>query len=184
MKKLLQLLMVPAFCLVSMQAGSLNVSAQQANCNDASISDTGAGSENKIICQDSNTVVIQCTNNTIVRIDLNQNSQSGNASSDSNTNAGSTTTGNASNESNNNIDVNSACGEAATTEQTPTPVKPEETPVATPVATPVVAKTATVLPNTGNETKVMTAGVITASVAGAAILAQTGISLFRKFSIK
>ena len=179
MKKVLQLLVVPAF-LMGVTVWSFGASASAIPCDDVTISNTGPSSENRILCQDETSITIQCSNNTIVTIDINQDAGSGDAEVEGNTNGGNANSGDANNNSEVEVDVNNVCGDTST-EETPeqptTPVTPASTTTTTPTdAAPVSKPTVKSLPNTGEVSPVVIAGALLVAVASTMIVARTVLS--------
>lgn len=182
MKKLLQLLTIPVLS-VSMAVTTGSTSAQTAqSCDSASISNTGPGSENKIICSDDTKVVIKCSNGTVINVDLDQDADSGDGTVDGNTNGGGATSGDANNEANLNVDVDNACvlacGACATPEtpKPPTPLTPT-----TAVVTPAQPTKTTSLPSTGDMTPLMEAGLVTGAIVALLAVSRFGVALYRKY---
>lgn len=155
------------------------VSAQQVNCDNATIQDTGAGSTNEIICQDETTIVIQCSNNTIIRVNIDQNSDTGGATNGENTNSLGSTTGDAANDQATDIDIDALCAE-----QTPiTPVTTITTPT-TPATTnpqPTIIKK---LPKTGETTLFEKTLIGAVSLLGLSVIASTSLRIYRRLGIK
>ena len=184
MKKIFQSLMVSAF-FVGVGLPASSVSAESSSCSDAEITNTGPESENKIICQDENTVVIQCTNGTIVNVDINQDSNSGDADNSGNTNGGNASTGDANNNSNAEVDVDNACGSSTETvkvaQEEPTPVTPKEADAPVVTETVQASDPVQVLPETNGSSNVFIASVIAGSLALAAGLTQLASTLYQKF---
>lgn len=186
MKKLLQILLIPVFFAAVSIPASVASAQSASNCDDASISNTGPSSTNKIICSDDTKVVIKCTNGTVINVDLDQDADSGDGTVDGNTNGGNAGTGDANNEANLNVDVDNACkvacGTCAVTPTTTTPTNPT-TPVAIAEAKPVQPpkKTAS-LPDTGEMTPLMLAGIVSGSVVALLSATKFGTMLYRKYS--
>ena len=181
MKKVLQILAIPVFCLAIGVFTSNSVSALGVNCENITIQGSGSGSTNIVNCNDETKVTITCANKTVVTIDTTQEGSSGIAIVNGNTNAGSAISGAVNNVVDTDADVDSVCELAA---NEPAPVTPTPTPTpATPAAvTPVqITKTAS-LPNTGKITSQEKAGLALGALVSLTIASRIGVSLYRKYS--
>lgn len=179
MKKLLKLLLVPILSLTIAVSASTSTFALGVDCENITISNTGPGSTNTVNCSDETTVTISCANNTTINIDVTQEANSGVAVVNGNTNAGSAISGGANNVIDTIAEVDSACELATAT--TPKPTTPT-TPVTPATVTPAKPTKTASLPNTGEMTSVMKAGLVSASVVALLAVTRFGVMLYSKYS--
>ena len=179
MKKLLQILAIPVLALALISTGSTVGAQASQSCKDTVITNTGPNSTNEIVCDDDTQIVIKCTNGTVIRIDVDQDANSGDAEVGDNTNGGDAGSGDAGNEANVDVDVDNACATATETPEEPTtPV----TPVTPESAKPIQPTKTTSLPSTGEMTAEMKAGLAVGILLSLAVATRIGVSLFRKYS--
>lgn len=158
------------------------------------ISNTGAGSVNKIECVDATEVTVTCKNNIYVVTDSSQAAHSGNATNSGNTTGGSAITGNATNENDTTVQIGAACGAqpAAVTPEAPTPTTPQQVGgmgagAGAGVAAPAprqAATAVTTLPNTNSNPAIDNALVAGTGLTGLLIASQLGIAAYRRFALR
>ena len=179
MKKVLQILAIPVFCLAIGVFTSTSASALAVNCENITIQGSGSGSTNIVNCNDETKVTITCANKTVVTIDTTQEGSSGIAIVNGNTNAGSAISGAVNNVVDTDADVDSVCELAA---NKPTPVTPTPTPATPAAVTPVQTTKTASLPNTGKITSQEKAGLALGALVSLTIASRIGVSLYRKYS--
>lgn len=183
MKKSFSLLIAFAFATTVSLSFQSSVNADTSNgCGNATISNTGPGSENTVTCEEDRTVVINCSNGTVIRIDVDQDAESGDAENENNTNSGGATSGDADNDSDLVIDVDNSCADAEEEPTEPTPVVPNTTTPNQPTPAQPEVKVASVLPETGEMSVAQIAGLSAAAVLALALIGKSGLAVYRRLS--
>lgn len=149
-------------------------------------SNTGANSNNTVVCQTSNNEYVTCNNGVVVLNNNGQTAHSGDAFVINNTNAGGSTSGNTTNVNGVEVEIGvTGCAPVTTTSTTPTPTAPSGGGGAGQPAAPVQAapKVAS-LPATGSNSVVETLAIGTALVGGAVAVSQIGLMAYRRLALK
>lgn len=157
MKKLILMATIPMlaviFATTKIPYAAANTRQQ---CQDITISNTGAGSINEIVCEGNYDITIECENDTKLKINVEQDAESGNATVTQNTTGGTAKTGDAVNLSDLDALIENNCfEEEITPTPTPTPTPPAiVTPPTTNTPAPQTLAAATkkpaLLPKTGS----------------------------------
>lgn len=177
MKKLVKLL-VGSIVSTGLMTG---VAAAQ-----SSINTTGPGSTNVITYTTTENIVVTCTNNTNVTNNNTQGATSGSANTSGNTSAGGSTSGSATNNSNTSVNVNGGCPAGATpVATTPTTTTPGQGGgQVSGVSTTAAAAGVAALPETGSSTILMPVGIGAVVLGGLAVIAQLGVSVYRRSTLR
>ena len=160
------------------------VASAQTGCEGATITNTGPGSTNEIICVDSTKVHVTCSNNIYVVNNSEQVAGSGDANNSGNTTGGSSITGNATNENGTTVEIGASCAPAAVTTP-PTPTSPQPVTgfggrgAGAPEAVAVAA-----LPNTSSNPILDVALVSAISLAVMLALSRLGIHAYRQSALR
>ena len=149
------------------------------------ISNTGPGSDNSIVHNNTSNCTVDNNNNVDVNNQNNQNSNSGNASGNDNTTGGNSQSGDASNTSSSttNVNINNHGCDPSVTSTTTTPVKTTTTPTTTTTkpTTAVLASSST-LPNTGSGSITQVVGYSAGLLGFVAIASRFGAATLKRFN--
>lgn len=158
---------------------ALGLSTAVASAQSCTIENTGPDSNNSCTVNETSNTNINCSNDAAVINANNQNSQSGDAETDSNTTGGSSTSGSANNSNDTNTNVSQECLGSQGTSSTSTDETPEEGQGAGVVAGTSVEVAS--LPDTAGENSlVATLGLATVGAGALGLIAQTGIANYRR----
>jgi len=149
-----------------------------AGCSNFSITGTGAGSNNTIVCNDVKEVTITCESNVTVANFSYQDGKTGPAQVGGNTNGGTAVSGSVTNSNGVDLQFGVACGTPA--EETVTPVTPGNggtTPTPAP-AKPVA------LPNTAGTDATTIVMVSLVAAAGVVALSRLAVAAYNRFGNK
>ena len=148
------------------------------------ISNTGPGSDNSIIHDNTSNCTVNNNNHLDVNNQNNQNSNSGNASGSNNTTGGNSQSGNSSNTSSSttNVDINNHGCDPAVASTTP-PVTTTKTPTAkTTTPTTAVLTSNSTLPNTGSGSITQVVGYSAGLLGFVAIASRFGAATLKRFN--
>jgi hypothetical protein len=171
---------------------SPTLATAQTSCT---ITNTGAGSNNTCINNNSFGFTFRCTNGVLVNTLTNQQANSGNATVSGNTGGGSATSGSALNEGDITTNINATCAAAAAVNPpaaNPTPSAPTVSPTqvggrggggAAPMPAPASAAGIATLPETGSTTPFMFAAFTLVAGLGLAALVPLILSVYRRHTL-
>lgn len=187
MKKFLRML-AASFVGVGMFTGVASAAVAADPCPTGTIQNTGAGSNNSIVCETTVDTRVTCVNGIYVVGQNGQQATTGGASGSGNTSGGVVVTGDARNDNDVTVTVGASCAAAPVTPTTPTtPTTPSTSaPTVSPAATTSTPAQQTVasLPKTGTNNTAQTV-LMTGLVLGAGIAAtQFGMVAYRRLFVK
>lgn len=177
--------LVTLIVILGFSGGSASALEGPCDGNEITISNTGPGSTNTVVCVTNTKLNVVCSNNVYILDSNSQAAVSGAATQQGNSGGGSAVSGNATNSNGDNVQIGASCGVPAATTPvtptTPTPVAPPTPPTGMGAAVPTKA---TVLPNTAgtSTTEVAIAGVI--ALVSVLALSQFALRLYRRSALK
>lgn len=179
MKKLLRAL------AASVVGAGLMLGAASAADVTCGTTNTGAGSNNQVFCQDTSNNYLTCANNVVVVNGNGQIANSGDAFTISNTNSSGAGSGSASNTNQVNVQVGvTGCSPVASTVSAAPNAPAGGSGAAAPAPAQTAAPKPVALPETGSDSFVKTAAISVAVVGGALAAVQGGLQAYRRFAVK